>query len=144
MQKIIESTALARIMRAARSMTTAPGEVLNYRPGELVEFWRPPRSKDTPAWHGPAQVIVSEPSRGQLTAKWNGEEIRIRYPDVRRFIDFTGFAYGTIDDTRTPHSQVWRVLHNHIDRMQPRLLEHYGYAKSSSGWHITAESRKHA
>ena len=64
LQKIIESTATARIMRAARSMTTSPGEALAYREGELVEFWRPPRSKDTPAWHGPAQVIKSEPAMG--------------------------------------------------------------------------------
>ena len=36
----IESTATERINRAMRTNTTAPGEVLHSRPGELVDFYR--------------------------------------------------------------------------------------------------------
>ena len=61
LQNIIESTAISRINRAARGITSPAGEALDYTPGELLEFHRPPRSKDTPAWRGPAKVLRNEP-----------------------------------------------------------------------------------
>ena len=67
LQKIIESTATARINRAMRTATRIPGETLDYKPGELVDFYRPPRSKDTSGWHGPASVVKSTPARGHVT-----------------------------------------------------------------------------
>ena len=62
LQKIIESTAQARIHRALRSHTTTPGEVLNYQPGDLVDYHRPPSSKDLSGWHGPATVVENRPA----------------------------------------------------------------------------------
>ena len=38
LQKMIESTALARITRAMRTVTSAAGEELDYKIGELVGF----------------------------------------------------------------------------------------------------------
>jgi hypothetical protein len=38
LQKMIESTAIARVNRANRSLTTAPGGALDYQPGELADF----------------------------------------------------------------------------------------------------------
>ena len=52
LQKIIEGTAVARISRAMRSLTTAPGQRLDYQPDELVDFYRPPNVQGNSGWHG--------------------------------------------------------------------------------------------
>ena len=75
LQKIIESTATARINRAMRTATTAPGEAANYAPGELVDFHRPPKAKDITGWHGPATVVENSPERGQVTLRWQKRDI---------------------------------------------------------------------
>ena len=120
LQKIIESTAIARIRRSSRSMTTPPGEVLDYKEGELVDFWRQPRSKDTQAWHGPAKVLRSEPSRGQVNVHWRGDEVRVKFGDARRFLDFSGAVFGSLDDNRMPHSNTWHIVQQHVESMQPK------------------------
>jgi hypothetical protein len=38
LQKIIEASALARINRALRTITTTPGEVHNYKPGDMIDL----------------------------------------------------------------------------------------------------------
>ena len=50
-------------------------------------------------------MIRSEPSRGQVIVQWKGEEVRVKYGDARRFMDFTGLVYGVLDDQRMPHGQ---------------------------------------
>ena len=72
LQKIIESTAQARVRRALGGRTSVPGEVLDYVPGELVEFYRPPSSKDVSGWQGPAPVVENHPSRGHVSVQWKG------------------------------------------------------------------------
>ena len=143
LQKIIEATAVARIRRAGRTKTTPAGEALDYQPGELVDFWRPPRSKDTHAWHGPASVLRSEPSRGQVIVRWRGEEVRVKYGDARKFMDFTGLIYGVLDDSRMPHGQAWEVLERHIATLPRQKCVVFGFTKSKGEWVVTADSRKH-
>ena len=72
LQKIIESTATARINRASRSQTTAAGEQHDYQPKELVDYHRPTLNKDESGWHGPAKVVKNLPSSGQVTIQWQG------------------------------------------------------------------------
>ncbi len=92
LQRIIESTAVARITRASRGVTSVPGEVHDYKPDELVDFHRPPRSKDVTGWHGPAKVVRNVPERGQVILKWQRQELVCRYPDVRRLMDFNAWC----------------------------------------------------
>ena len=143
LQKIIESTAIARVNRASRSLTTAPGQVLDYQPGELVDFHRPPRTKDTQAWHGPAEVLRSEPSRGMVVLKWRGEELLAKYGDVRRFMDFTAMVFGAIDNDSCPHGQVWRVIQAHINTQSPRYFSTFGFHLRNGAWHPTADTVKY-
>eukprot|EP00974_Lingulodinium_polyedra_P090504 8776383-Lingulodinium_polyedra.AAC.1 len=53
---MIEGIARSRIKRALDTRTQAPGEVLEPVVGDLVDFYRPPASKDVPGWRGPATV----------------------------------------------------------------------------------------
>jgi hypothetical protein len=93
LQRIIEATAVSRIRRALRSHTTTPGELHDYSPGGLVDFWRPTAKKDLSGWHGPARVIQNVPERGHVKLHWLGKEILCEYAQVRRFMDFTGLVY---------------------------------------------------
>ena len=97
LESIIEATATARINRAMRSITQPPGEALNYKPGELADFHRPPKAKDTPAWHGPAEIISSTPSRGQVSIRWQNHGFTCRYQDIRRFIDSNALVHGVLN-----------------------------------------------
>ena len=142
LQKIIESTATARINRAMRTNTTAPGEVQDYRPGELVDFHRPPRSKDTSGWHGPAEVIENRPARGQVTIRWNREELVCRYADVRRFIDFPALAYMAGSPGRGAASEVLSVIHTYLNTLAERKIQVLGYLLTTGTWRPTAETRK--
>ena len=142
LQKIIESTAIARINRARRTVTTASGEALNYQPGELVDFHRPTMTKDAQAWHGPAEVIRSEPHRGLVILKWRGEELLAKYGDVRRFMDFTAHVFGFIDSDHLPHGQVWRIIQAHLDSQAPRHFSTFGFHVKEGTWHPTTDSMK--
>lgn len=76
LQRIIEATAVARIRRAS--------------PGDLVNFYREPRSKDAPAWSGPARVTKNIPERGQVLGADQNEERSVKDGDARRFMDLLG------------------------------------------------------
>jgi hypothetical protein len=46
LQKICETCPIARINRTSRAVTATPGQLLDYQPGEMVDFHRPAASKD--------------------------------------------------------------------------------------------------
>ena len=143
LQKIIESTAVARINRAMRTATTPAGEALDFKPGDLVDFHRPPRSKDSPAWHGPAKVRKNLPQHGQVVLEWNGDEIVCRYPDVRRFMDFGALVWHTGGTRRDATSEVLDTLHHYLSQLPDKRMVTLGYHMREGKWHPTAESRKH-
>ena len=55
-QTMVESTAQARLRRANKSHSRLPGESLELKTGDLIEFYRPASSKDLSGWRGPATV----------------------------------------------------------------------------------------
>ena len=81
-QSIIQASSLARTRRAASTRTSSSGQGL-YEPGDLVDWHRPPASKDESGWRGPAQVVRNVPSDGGVIIKSNGRELPCRYQDVR-------------------------------------------------------------
>ena len=56
-QRTVEQTAIERIHRGQKSVTTASGQELDYKPGELLDFFRPPGSKDRSGWQYGANVM---------------------------------------------------------------------------------------
>eukprot|EP00974_Lingulodinium_polyedra_P100651 9749720-Lingulodinium_polyedra.AAC.1 len=53
---MVEGTARDRIKRALHTRTQAHGEAMELSVCDLVDFYRPPASKDVPGWKGPATV----------------------------------------------------------------------------------------
>ena len=107
-QKIIEATAYERIKRAQRTTTTPAGQQLDYKPGDLVDFWRPSGSKDRSGWQQRAVVIENLPSEGQVKVRHKGNrDILVKYPDARRHMEFLSFDL-TPDRSKTA---ALRIVH---------------------------------
>ena len=147
LQRIIESTAQARVRRALRAATSAPGEVHNYLPGDLVDFWRQPRSKDAHAWHGPARVVRNQPERGQVIIRWQNGDLYCKYADVRRFLDFAGLVFATGHCMAVlepgPKAQVLEILETYYRHLGTSHLETFGYWMQDGKWRVTAATHKH-
>ena len=144
LQRMIESTAVARINRALRTNTTTAGEVLDYKPGELVDWHRPSATKDSSGWMGPATVIKAHPSRGTVVLKTDKGEVTCRFGDVRRFLDFFTLAYGAVDTPGTGSNAVVKIIEQHISQMEPHRFQLIGFTKDSQKWNATTETRKNA
>ena len=93
LQKMIEATALAKINRALNSKTSASGEQLDFKPGELVDHYSTPSQKDISGWRGPAKVIRTLDKAGIVEMEWMNTTIRRPFTSVRRFMDFSGLAH---------------------------------------------------
>ena len=141
LQKIVESTAVARITRSLRTATRPAGEALDYKPGELVDFYRPPKSKDTHAWHGPAVVKKSHPGRGLVVIRWENKDMSMRFADIRRFMDFGALVYHTGPCRRDAANEVLETLQAYMERLQDRHFVTLGYQRQGGEWHSTTESR---
>ena len=54
---MVQETAQLRLERALTSKTRVAAEQLDLQPGDLVDFWRKPATKDESGWRGPATVV---------------------------------------------------------------------------------------
>ena len=125
-----------------RTATRIPGEALDFKPGELVDFYRPPRSKDTSGWHGPAAIVKSQPSRGQVTLKWRNETLVCKFGDVRRFIDFGALVFATGQLHSEPVQEVLDTLTAYMAALPKKRYVTLGYHVHNGVWLPTAETRK--
>ena len=101
LEKIVAATAIARIHRASGSITSASAESHGYVPGELIEFHTPALQADVSNWQGPAPVVENVPAEGLVKLRWKAQEMSRRYAEVRRFMDFSGLAYGYLATPNT-------------------------------------------
>lgn len=141
LQRIIEATAVARIRRACRSKTTTPAEVHNDFPGDLVDFYRGPRSKDSEEWHGPAQVTRNVPERGQVLVCWQNEELAVKYSDARRFMDFVGLLSAM--HVAHPAGNTANMVQRCLASLPADLLVTAGHVKQSGCWAASSEAQGH-
>ena len=74
--------------RALNSRTRLAVEQLELEPGDLVDFWRKPATKDESGWRGPARVVEpgyrgSEDSSATIV-QWQGRTLQVRTQDLRK------------------------------------------------------------
>eukprot|EP00972_Heterocapsa_arctica_P065351 9647408-Heterocapsa_arctica.AAC.1 len=77
---MVDLTAKQRVERAMRARTHKVSEAMMFETGDLVEFHRPPMSKDDSGWRGPATVVSVE--GGTITVRWQGRFMQIRTQDI--------------------------------------------------------------
>ena len=54
---MVAESAQLRLERALASKTRLATEQLELNQGDLVDFYRPPATKDESGWRGPAEVV---------------------------------------------------------------------------------------
>ena len=70
-QAMVEGTARERLLRSENTRTTAPAKALDLSPGDEVDFFREPTTKDTSGWLGPAIVDdVTRKERGAISVRY--------------------------------------------------------------------------
>ena len=89
-------------------------------------------------------MLRNEPERGLVVLKWRSEEVRCRYPDVRRFMDFPALVFGATTSPGSPQHEAWHVLTDYVARLPARRYETLGYAQSGGVWRPTAASKQNA
>ena len=123
-QKIMESIATARINQAPRTVTTPAGQQLNFKPGELVDFWRPSGSKDKSGWQSRATVVENLPTEGHVKIQHKGnKDILVRYQDIRRHMEFAIFDLTPGSEKSSALQVAWTFLNS----TPPKKLTALGY-----------------
>ncbi len=83
-QSMVESTAQQRMARALHSKTRVTHESLNLQPGDQVDFYRSPATKDESGWRGPATVIRTGPA----VIQWQDKYLQVSTQDLRRSLSY--------------------------------------------------------
>ena len=149
LQKMIESTAVSRINRAARTATTPAAEQLDFRPGDQVEYYRrkDSGSKDETGWHGPASVIACHKDRGLCEidthkARQNNK-ILVRFADLRHHLDYLTMLRSDVFVGTAMNSAVVTIQRFYTDMPEKETFT-FGFIKnaqeSKSAWHLSKTS----
>ena len=78
-----------------------------------------------------------------MILKWRGEELLVKYGDVRRFMDFSAFVFGLVDKSSLPHGQAWSIIQARFEAQAPRHFTTFGFNLKAGEWHTTADSKKY-
>ena len=88
-QTMVDLTAKQRLERALATKTRVPGEALELKTGDQVEFFRRAPTKDESGWRGPATYLDQD--GGQHSIRWQGRHLSARTQDLRRALAYLGF-----------------------------------------------------
>ena len=117
-QSMIEETARKRAERALSSRTRPSGQREDYKPGELVDFFRKGGAKDATGWTGPATVVdPTHIERGTVTIRHIHVPMECRLQDLRRhqmFLVFLAAVHSAMGKSRT----VWGYIRNAIEQLR--------------------------
>ena len=117
-QCMIEETARKRAERALSSRTRPAGQREDYKPGDLVDFFRKGGAKDATGWTGPAKVVdPTHIDRGTVTIRHLHLPMECRLQDLRHhqmFMVFLAASYSAMSSSRT----VWGYIRNAIEQMR--------------------------
>ena len=125
-QSMVDATAKARMQRADKSKTRPAGELQGLAVGDLVEFYRPPPTKDVSGWHGPATVTdLLALDHGIVGIRWQGRSMTCRMQDVRRALLYPVFL------TRQPVSSPMEEIRNAAAHL--RDVHRLGWVQAPDG-----------
>ena len=82
---MVQATSAAKLERASKHKTRMTGELLELTPGEQIDYWRQPSTKDHSGWLGPATVVdVTTIPQGHVSVRFQGRVLICRVQDIRR------------------------------------------------------------
>ena len=125
-QAITQTTATAKINRATRTKSSDTG---HYKVGDVVDYFRENKYKDSPGWHGPFEIAEDQPESGKaVVRKDDGTLINVAYRDLRHTLCIQEL-WLTEDDEQIRHPFLY--LLTYIGAMHPGRTELYGYAEGA-------------
>ena len=120
---MIEGSARARFNRTLNTKTTMSSVRLNLRLGDEVEFYRDTGTKDTPGWHGPAEVIdVSRAGRNVVTIRWMNRPLEVQLQNIRRHLHYLVYFQELTWSSSwvsNPHIRAFSHIRAAMERISP-------------------------
>ena len=106
-----------------RSLQSSTSPTTEYKPGDMVDYYKESSSKDTSGWHGPEKIVKVKMADGQIILKLNGKECPYRMQDVRHtlFVQHTFFA-----GIHNIGQEAVYVVIKHVSSMRVGNYETYG------------------
>ena len=139
-QQMVEGTARAKVQRAMRTATRPTAEDKDFKVGDSVEFYRPPSSKDTPGWNGPARVTdTTDQSRGNIGIKWQGRLMICRIQDLRHELAMWCMIAHADEH---PSGGAWDFLRHFVEQMPPSQQMTLGLVHSGV-WALSADTMRY-
>lgn len=138
LQSMIQAPAQARTNRARTSKH--PGKHLDYKVGDMVDYHRPPNTKDDLGWHGPVPITkVGEP-KGTVTCRINGQDRLCRLADVRFSVLISLVFYNEDEGPRACSQGCADDVKSHVQAMIVGVHKLSGSAVNAEGNLITTKS----
>ena len=134
-QHMVEGTARERLKRAAATQARPTGEMLELQPGDLVDIYRTPKTKDAVGWRGPATVLsVLNLPHGFVDVQWGGRALTVRIPDIRKALSYL----TALDDGNTALEILRQFALTVVDR-----LVTCAYVLTPKGWQPSKSAAEH-
>ena len=144
-QSMVEGSARARLGRAANTKSLPSAQAANYQLNELVDFYRPPGSKDISGWAGPATVIdTTDVARGILGIKFSGRPMKCKLGELRRHIAFLSLLAAVHMPSNLTCS-VMSEIHSLFNKMVTGDVHHLGWKLTTNPaqkWQLSDKTRK--
>ena len=129
---MIQATAQARIKLASATQARATAQQLSLQPGDQVDVFRAPSSKDLTGWRGPAIVAsTANLDDGHVEVTWQGRLLSVRIADLRRSLAFALL----LDD----ESLALNVVRQHARTITGQAT--FGFVYSNTGWTLTQAAK---
>ena len=121
----------------SRSLKATTSPTVDYKPGDLVDYYKEASSKDTSGWHGPERIVKVKQADGQVILRLNGKEYPYRLQDVRHtlFVQHTFFA-----GIHNIGQEAVYVVTKHVASMRAGNYETYGTVFDDDGTPRVAEA----
>ena len=140
---MMEGTAHDRLQRSLRSEACTPGQQLDLKPGDLVDFYRTPYTKDHSGWLGPAKVVnTTEIDKDNIVVKWQSRVFSVSIRHVRRALVY--YCWVQHDSRRQlSENASMRAIQNRIHGIPPGKQFLLAAMWSQQGWQLTREAKLH-
>ena len=139
---MVQETAPMRIERALDSKSRLAVQQLELEPGQLVDFWRKPATKDESGWRGPATVLsVGDPHSGDpspATIQWQGSKLSVRTQDLRISLAYFSALMLPTTDQQDPRELLVRF----VDTLPKGQTVRVGWVRVDSAQSDAKEKRR--
>ena len=143
LKTIVQGHANERLRIAANTKTRPAVQTLNLKPGDLVEFYRDPQSKDVTGWRGPGTVVsLDRADEGVVELRWRSRLYQCRMPDVRRAIAYL-VLLASFYRQEHPGESPWQIVVMIVEHLNPQTSVLFGMEIGDDRrWRLTTASQK--